>query len=91
MKDRCAGAEEVARIERGVAVKLKSRTVDLVASRFGFGVQDRPAVSSIFGVNGVGHHADFGNGVRVGNNNSGVERQVVGVNSVHQVVVLALA
>ena len=82
------GQEEVAGVQEGVAVKLKTITVERVRAGLGHRIHDSSAVPPVFGIDRVGDHVDFGDSVRAGDNQGIVQGEVVGIRSVDQEAVV---
>src|SRR5436305_7051450 len=87
MKDGCALAEEVLGVQAGVAIELKHVAMELIGSGFRYRVQNGPAISSVFRVDGVGDQVYFSNCIGARNNLRAVERKIVRIRSIHEIAV----
>src|SRR5260370_5550535 len=77
VEHRRALLEEVLRIQERVPVKVEGISVEGIRARANGRVQDRPGVSPVFRIDGVRDHIEFADGVRTGNNQWRIQRQVV--------------
>ncbi len=84
MVNRLGFLEEIAAVEKGIAIELERIAMESVGAGFDDCIQDAAGITAVFGIDSAGDQVEFADSVGTGNYRRRIKRQIDAVRAVDQ-------